>query len=164
MDENAAISRILEVENLTDELGDDEANLLINWASKNVGKLIEGLKDEDAAGEKVGDLMDVMRKINRLSALRKQRTPEQIQAEIAQFGEVVEKAFGAAPATAQSATAADVKPLADTLKAQSDKDFVQSMINLVESGLGLAAKPADSGKEDAEAPAKDDDENLTLSL
>jgi hypothetical protein len=147
MDENVAISRILEVPNLTDELEDDEANLLIDWASKNVGKLIEDVPDEDAAGEKVNDLMEVMRKINRLAALRKQRTPEQIQAEVDQFGATVEKAFGAAPAAlaapaAAQADAPEGQPLAAALKEQSDKDFVQSMIALAQSSLNLVAPPA----------------------
>lgn len=165
MDENAAISRILEVENLTDELEDDEANLLIDWASKHVGTLIAGLPDEDAAGEKVGDLMDVMRKINRLTALRKQRTPEQIQAELGTFNESVAKAFGTAPTLAPQA--ANAQPLGAALKAQSDQEFVQTLIGLAESALKLSpapSKPDNTLKEDAEASATPDEDNPTISL
>jgi len=67
MDRQVLIDRILETENLTDRLEDDEANTLLNWGIAQVGGLIEGVTDENVAGEKVNGLMHVMRGLNSLA-------------------------------------------------------------------------------------------------
>src|SRR5690349_24926526 len=70
MDEQREIERITETENLTDGLEDHDANWLLNWGIGHVRDLIQGVKDDDAAGDKVHALMAVMRKLNQIEADR----------------------------------------------------------------------------------------------
>ena len=67
MDCQVFVDRLLETENLTDSLEDDDANSLLNWGVKQIDGLIEGVEDHDAAGEKVNGLMHVMRGLNSLA-------------------------------------------------------------------------------------------------
>ena len=64
MDRQLLIDRLLEAENLTDNLEDEDANILIKWGVAQIDHLVDGLEDEEAAGEKVNDLMQLMRTIN----------------------------------------------------------------------------------------------------
>lgn len=180
MDEQIAMSRILEVTNLTDELDDDEANALIDWAAKNVGSLVTDSPDDDQAGEKVNNLMEVMRKINELTANRKSQTPEQMQAHLKTFGELVEKTFGVNPtdnATALgSASSVDAQP--NALKSLSGIDFIKNMVASVDQALAAApSTPGDAagqagivgGKVSDAAPKPDsedakEDDSPTLSM
>ncbi len=67
MDHQVLVDKILETENLTDNLEDDAANSLLNWGTAQVGKLVQGIEDEETAGERVNDLMHVMRGLNSLA-------------------------------------------------------------------------------------------------
>lgn len=60
------IDRLLESENLTDNLDDEAANLLIKWGIGQIDHLIEG-KDEEAAGTAVNHLMGLMRVVNSIA-------------------------------------------------------------------------------------------------
>ena len=65
MDIQAAIDRILEAENLTDALEDEDASQLINWGIEKVPGLLVGLdNDDEAAGNKINQLMADMRLVN----------------------------------------------------------------------------------------------------
>jgi hypothetical protein len=79
MDPQAAIDRILETENLTDGLEDNDANWLLDWGINSLPALIGEMEDEDAAGTKVNDLMSVMRKINQNTADRETADPQEIE-------------------------------------------------------------------------------------
>src|SRR5262249_5634933 len=70
MDRQTAIDRITETENLTDGLEDDDANWLLDWGIAQVDGLVTGIKDEDEAGEKLNQLMSVMRTLNQIAADR----------------------------------------------------------------------------------------------
>ncbi len=67
MDQQVFIDKILETENLTDNLEDKPADALLKWGTAQVGKLIQGVDDDEAAGAKVNDLMHVMRGLNSLA-------------------------------------------------------------------------------------------------
>jgi hypothetical protein len=67
MDRQLFIDKILEAENLTDQLEDEDADALLNWGITKVDGLIDGIKDEEAAGGKINDLMHVMRGLNSLA-------------------------------------------------------------------------------------------------
>ena len=67
MDHQVFVDKILETENLTDNLEDKAANSLLKWGTAQVGKLIQGVEDEEVAGDKVNDLMHVMRGLNALA-------------------------------------------------------------------------------------------------
>jgi len=66
LDRQTFVDRLLETENLTDQLEDDEADLLLNWGVAKIDGLIEGIADHEAAGEKINQLMQVMRSLNAL--------------------------------------------------------------------------------------------------
>ena len=66
MDEQVYIDRILEAENLTDNLEDEPANVLLQWGTSRARSAIQGLDDEEQAGQRVNALMAVMRQINRV--------------------------------------------------------------------------------------------------
>jgi hypothetical protein len=67
MDQQVLVDKILETENLTDNLEDQAANALLKWGTGQVSKLVEGVEDDEAAGAKVNDLMHVMRGLNSLA-------------------------------------------------------------------------------------------------
>jgi hypothetical protein len=105
MDRQTAIDRITETENLTDGLDDDDANWLLDWGVAQVDGLVTGIKDEDAAGEKLNQLMSVMRTLNQIAADRAAKPPDALADDIRTFLERYQQAFGApkaAPSTAPS--------------------------------------------------------------
>jgi hypothetical protein len=67
MDKQLFIDRILETENLTDELEDADANWLLAWGTGQLDAVLGGVEDETAAGDRVNALMAVMRVINRIA-------------------------------------------------------------------------------------------------
>ncbi len=67
MDQQIFIDRMLETENLTDNLEDEDAKLLINWGIKQIDPLLNGIQDDDKAHVKIDHLMQLMREINRLA-------------------------------------------------------------------------------------------------
>ncbi len=67
MDRQLYVDRLLESENLTDQLEDDEANHLLDWGIAHIDGLINGASGADEAGDKVNRLMAVMRGLNSLA-------------------------------------------------------------------------------------------------
>lgn len=63
MDRQIFVDRLLESENLTDNLDDEAANTLIKWGVGQIDQLIAG-KDDETAGAKVNQLMSLMRAVN----------------------------------------------------------------------------------------------------
>ena len=96
MEEQAAIDRILETENLTDGLEDDDANWLLDWGINLAPGLIGGLDDEELAGTQVNRLMAVMRKLNTLVADRQARPAEELSGLLADLASSYRLAFGQA--------------------------------------------------------------------
>jgi len=110
MDRQIAIDRITETENLTDGLEDDDANWLLDWGIGHVDGLVTGIADEDAAGDKLNQLMAVMRTLNQIASNRAAKPPDALAADIRTFLERYQQAFGApetvtstAPATSAAA-------------------------------------------------------------
>jgi len=124
MDRQIAIDRITETENLTDGLEDDDANWLLNWGIAHVDGLVTGIKDEDAAGEKLNQLMAVMRTLNQIASDRAAKPAGALAADVRTFLERYQLAFGApkaatpAPATPSPATDAKTSPT----ESQASKD------------------------------------------
>jgi hypothetical protein len=83
MDKQLFVDRILETENLTDELEDAEANWLINWGISQLDSLLVAVSDEEQAGEKVNALMATMRKLNRFAGRRQDKDIDDLAAELA---------------------------------------------------------------------------------
>jgi hypothetical protein len=75
MDTTQYVERMLETENLTDELQDSAANWLLNWGAGRLDRVLKDVEGEEAAGQKVNALMAVMRKINRMVGARQDKDP-----------------------------------------------------------------------------------------
>jgi hypothetical protein len=136
MDKQAAIDRILETENLTDGLEDEDANWLLNWGINYLPALIGELEDEEAAGVKVNELMAVMRKINQITADRADAAAEDLAEAILGFAEAYAQAFG----STQPLTAQDAVGLAASLAAQPSRQAMLALIETVQPTNG-SAKP-----------------------
>lgn len=91
MDHQVLIDRLLESENLTDNLEDDDANTLINWGVAQIKPLVKGITDEEAAGEKVNQLMSLMRQINSIAGNLSTVSEEKIQMLLEQFTQTFDK-------------------------------------------------------------------------
>lgn len=66
MDSKLYVDRILENENLTDELEDDDARVLLDWGIRQLERALAGIEEDNPASARCTALMAVMRKINGL--------------------------------------------------------------------------------------------------
>lgn len=66
MDVSLAMDQILENTSLLANIGDAEANYLINWAGQVLPSLVAEVEDETLGWQKVGALMDTLRAANAL--------------------------------------------------------------------------------------------------
>jgi hypothetical protein len=108
IDEQALIERILEAENLTDNLEDEAASQLLKWGTSQVGQLVKDTDDEARLGETVKGLMAVMRQINRLAGNLGSASVADLAAGLGRLAKLHTQAFGYAPdasAVALKATA-----------------------------------------------------------
>jgi hypothetical protein len=143
MNEQTAIDRILETENLTDGLEDDDANWLIDWGVERVRPLIAGIEDDEAAGEKVHQLMTVMRKLNQITADRQVKSAEDLAADVNMFLTAHAAAFGHAPTLGSG----EVAFACVTIKMLPPLQAIQLLLGL--------AKPQDTSKpQENQAPPK----------
>jgi hypothetical protein len=67
MDRQLLIDRLLEAENLTDNLEDDAANTLIKWGIGQIDRLTNNMQDDERVGAKVNRLMSLMRGVNSIA-------------------------------------------------------------------------------------------------
>jgi hypothetical protein len=93
MDKQIFIDRILETENLTDELEDSEADWLLNWGISKLDYVLEGIEDEEIAAEKVQALMKALRKVNRMIGSRADQEPEELAEELSALNDLFANAF-----------------------------------------------------------------------
>jgi hypothetical protein len=91
IDRQVLIDRLLESENLTDNLEDEEANTLLKWGIAQINPLVDGITDEDAAGEKVNHLMGLMRQVNSIAGNPSTVSEEKIQQLLEQFTQTFNK-------------------------------------------------------------------------
>jgi hypothetical protein len=96
MDKRLFVDRILETENLTDQLEDAEANLLLDWGTAQLDRVLQGMEDAEAAGARVNTLMAVMRKINRILGSREDTAAETLEADLFALSGLISSAFGTA--------------------------------------------------------------------
>jgi len=94
MDAKVFIERLLENENLTAELMDEDANWLLNWGSSQVKQLVQDIEDEEAAGTRVNALMAVMRQVNQLVGQLDALETADLAAELGKLVKSHAKAFG----------------------------------------------------------------------
>ncbi len=87
MDRQLLIDRLLETENLTDNLEDDSANVLIDWGIAQIDHLVKGIEDENSAGEKVNHLMRLMRGVNSIAGNPSTVSHDQLLALLEQYAQ-----------------------------------------------------------------------------
>ncbi len=93
------IDRMLETENLTDALEDEEADFLLNWGVTQLKQRLGEIEDKEAAGEYTNDLMDFMRSLNQITGNLENIQPESLVQLVGRR----KKAFGAGQKTAMEA-------------------------------------------------------------
>lgn len=75
MDKERFIEQILETENLTDTLEDNDASWLLDWGIGKLDTVLQGITDRETAGRCVSALMAVMRKMNTIVGSYADKTP-----------------------------------------------------------------------------------------
>ena len=105
METDRFADRLLEVENLTDNLEDNEANILINWGIGQLDTLVSDLEDEEIAGDKVNALMQFMRGINGLVGSLTDISPEGLQNLAERYAQVFGDAHKVEQAECETAAA-----------------------------------------------------------
>jgi hypothetical protein len=61
------VDRMLEVENLTDALEDEDAEFFLDWGVAQLKEKLGQIEDSEAAGEYTNDLMGFMRALNQIA-------------------------------------------------------------------------------------------------
>jgi hypothetical protein len=130
MDEKIFVDRILENENLTSSLVDEDANWLLKWGTGQVKGLVQGIGDVDAAGEKVNALMAVMRKMNRLVGEGDWPAVDELVPELQALAELSAQAFG----TPRDMSMADWEAVANQLVQMTPSQALQFLAERFASG------------------------------
>ena len=94
MEKDMFVERMLEIENLTDELEDDQANWLLNWGISRLDQVLQGAADAEAGGDKANTLIAVMRKINRMTGARGTAGSETLADDLSALSGLFSAAFG----------------------------------------------------------------------
>ena len=92
MDQQIFIDRMLETENLTDNLEDEDAKVLIDWGIKQIDPLLNGIQDENQAHVKINHLMQLMREINRLAGNPSTASTEKLTDLLSAYEQTFDKA------------------------------------------------------------------------
>jgi len=92
VDRQVLIDRLLESENLTDNLEDEDANVLIKWGIAQVDHLLKGINDHEAAGTKINHLMNLMRQINSIAGNPSSVSQEKLLKLLEQYSQTFDKA------------------------------------------------------------------------
>ncbi len=114
MDKERFTERILETENLTDELEDADANWLLDWGIARLDAVLLGVKDEETAGNRVNALMAVMRKINRITGSYTSQSPQALAEDLAALHDLFAAAFGPQAASAGPSAGTPANTAANT--------------------------------------------------
>jgi hypothetical protein len=120
MDKQTYIHRLLEVENLTDELEDSDASQLLAWGVQRLNDLLEDVDDRTTAGERLTVLMAVMRKINRVAGSYTQKDPAVLAEDLRALWQLFAVAFGHVPTLSQT----DLETIAAQLQQGSTRQAV----------------------------------------
>ena len=107
MDKTLFVDRILETENLTDEMEDAGANRLLDWGVSQLDDILQGAKNDKLAGDRVNALMAVMRKINRIMGSYAGQNPQDLAADLLALNVLVVASFGHTPRKVTGLNAAE---------------------------------------------------------
>ena len=118
IDQQPFVDRMLESENLTDELEDEDADWLLNWGIGQIGEAIKAAADMDAASEKVNALMQFMRLLNRLGG-----NPTFASTIFPKLLEMRSAVFGASPSLSEMESRQVVETLS-TMTSRQAMEFI----------------------------------------
>lgn len=93
MDKQIFKDRLLESENLTDELADSQAKWLIDWGMNRLDFVLDGVENPDTAGERTSALMAVMRSVNRIVGQYPEKTMDDLLESLAELDHLYREAF-----------------------------------------------------------------------
>jgi hypothetical protein len=92
VDRQVLIDRLLESENLTDNLEDEDANVLIKWGIAQIDHLLEGINDDETAWTKITHLTNLMRQINTIAGNPSTVSQEKLLKLLEQYSQTFDKA------------------------------------------------------------------------
>src|SRR5689334_10483619 len=118
------IDKILETENLTDGLEDDDADWLLHWGVGKVGTVIANARNDQDAGERVDRLMVVMRKLNQITADREVKSSSDHANDSQDFPSTYATAFG----SAKNLTSTQLQSASTHFKSGTPLKTIQSLI------------------------------------
>ncbi len=124
MDRQLFVDRILEAENLTDNLEDQDANSLLDWGIAHIDGFINNVSD-DAAHERVTHLMGVMRGVNSLAANPAAITP-------AAIGDLAQR-YGQALGRELNIDDAELGSVLTAVSSKTTSESVQYLMNWLDS-------------------------------
>jgi hypothetical protein len=127
MDKKLFIERMLESENLTDELEDRDANWLLDWGIGNLDALLSGINDPESAGLKVNHLMALMRKINRIAGGYAKKSTEDLAEELKALQELCIEAFGGIDRPMESGDSQTFEKKAANLAGMTPRQVVETL-------------------------------------
>ncbi len=130
MDEKIFVERILENENLTSSLVDEDANWLLKWGTSQVKGLIQGTEDVEVAGEKVNALMAVMRKMNRIVGEGDWPSADELVPDLETLAELSAQAFG----TTYGVSTTQWEAVANQLTQMTPPQALQFLVEWLTSG------------------------------
>lgn len=127
IDTEAAMQRLYEDPSLTEELTDDDAKMVLEWAQEQVKQLAAKFTDEAAFDDAVKSLLRVVKNANRVVGQRDFADPTEQEERIDKMTEAA-MGMGVVTATAQ---AAEVR---DQLNALSSTDALKRLLTMFTPG------------------------------
>jgi hypothetical protein len=125
MDKERFKERILETENLTDELEDADANTLLDWGVSQLDAVLQNSPDVETSGSRVNALMAVMRKINRIVGSYADKTPESLAEDLSSLRDLCITAFASAAIPVLEKTPAEYTAAAESLSAMTPRQALE---------------------------------------
>ncbi len=92
MDRQVLIDRLLESENLTDNLEDEDANVLIKWGIAQIDHLVKDVNDDETAWMKITHLTSLMRQVNSIAGNPSTVSQEKLLNLLEQYTQTFDKA------------------------------------------------------------------------
>ena len=134
------IDRMLETENLTDCLEDDDADYLINWGITQLREIIGKAEDITMAGEYTNDLMGFMRSLNQIAG----NLGNIQKGDLVQLAEHRQKAFG----PGRDLTPGDYLEAASRLEAMTPRQAIDYLLRWL--------LPEESSSSEDSSPSNED--------
>jgi hypothetical protein len=120
IDPQIFIDRMLEVENLTNALEDEEAKFLLDWGIARLKEKLSRIDNNEAAGEYTNNLLGYMRAVNRIAGNLENVRPESL-AELAELRKI-------AAGTDQEVATKDLEAAASRLKVMTPRQALEILL------------------------------------